>query len=147
MKDEDRISRRELLRGRFVGRMLRRAAAGKFEERPECDDADERAQHPPGHDPARPVMRYPRTAHDLDRAASVPSTRVPPGARASARRALPVLRPPGAIDEATFLAECTRCEDCIEACPHDAIVRAPARLRDAAGTPIIDASRRDRNPS
>jgi ferredoxin-type protein NapG len=58
---------------------------------------------------------------------------------AARRRTIPVLRPPGAIDEPSFLAGCTRCELCIEACPHDAIVHAPARFREAAGTPMIDA--------
>ena len=54
------------------------------------------------------------------------------------RPAFPVLRPPGAIDEAGFLAGCTRCGDCIRACPHQAIRLAPERLRGAAGTPCID---------
>lgn len=53
-------------------------------------------------------------------------------------RALPVLRPPGAIEEAAFLAACTRCNACVEACPHGAITLAPARLREAAGTPILN---------
>jgi MauM/NapG family ferredoxin protein len=52
-------------------------------------------------------------------------------------RPVPVLRPPGACAEPEFLANCTRCGDCITACPHDAIVLAPARLSTAAGTPII----------
>ncbi len=52
--------------------------------------------------------------------------------------AFPLLRPPGAVDEAAFLELCTRCSDCAEACPHDAIRRAPERLRGAAETPIID---------
>lgn len=51
---------------------------------------------------------------------------------------VPVLRPPGAVAEPAFLAGCTRCGDCITACPHQAIVLAPERLRSAAGTPIID---------
>lgn len=54
------------------------------------------------------------------------------------RMALPIHRPPGAVDEPTFLADCTRCGDCIPACPVNAIVIAPGRFRDAAGTPIID---------
>lgn len=33
----------------------------------------------------------------------------------------PALRPPGAVAEVEFLASCTRCNDCKEACPHDAI--------------------------
>ena len=52
-----------------------------------------------------------------------------------------MLRPPGAIDEPSFLAGCTRCEACIKACPYGAIVHAPIQLREAAGTPMIDADR------
>lgn len=51
---------------------------------------------------------------------------------------VPVLRPPGAIAEADFLAGCTRCGDCIRACPHQAIILAPERMRQVGGTPIID---------
>jgi len=53
-------------------------------------------------------------------------------------RAFPVFRPPGAVDEQAFLDGCTRCDACIQACPHDAIVHAPPRFRGAAGTPMID---------
>jgi len=56
----------------------------------------------------------------------------------AAGRSFPVIRPPGAVDEATFLQRCTKCDKCIEACPHDAIAHAPIRFRTAAGTPIID---------
>jgi ferredoxin-type protein NapG len=51
---------------------------------------------------------------------------------------IPLLRPPGAIEEGAFLAGCTRCDACLTACPHGAIVHAPVRLRAAAGTPMID---------
>lgn len=61
-------------------------------------------------------------------AAAAPAKALPP---------IPVLRPPGAVPEADFLAGCTRCGDCITACPHKAIVLAPERLRGAAGTPMI----------
>lgn len=47
-------------------------------------------------------------------------------------------RPPGAIAEPAFLAACTRCGYCIEACPVDAIVSAPANAGLAAATPIIE---------
>lgn len=50
----------------------------------------------------------------------------------------PLLRPPGAVAEGAFLAGCTRCGDCVRACPHQAIILAPGRLRAAAGTPMID---------
>lgn len=52
--------------------------------------------------------------------------------------AIAVLRPPGAVAEADFLESCTRCGDCASACPHDAIREAPARLREAHRTPIVD---------
>ena len=58
-----------------------------------------------------------------------------PAARAAL---LPILRPPGAVEESVFLARCTRCDDCARACPHGAIVRASERLRGAAGTPTLD---------
>jgi ferredoxin-type protein NapG len=66
-----------------------------------------------------------------------------PDMRATERRgregdAFPLLRPPGAVSEPAFLEACTRCGDCAEACPHDAIRAAPERLREAGETPIID---------
>jgi MauM/NapG family ferredoxin protein len=54
-------------------------------------------------------------------------------------RTVPLHRPPGAIDEFQFLAGCTRCGDCIEACPYGAIVNAADRLGNAVGTPVIEA--------
>lgn len=48
------------------------------------------------------------------------------------------LRPPGALPEMAFLAACTRCGDCVKACPVEAIVKAPAEAALAAGTPYID---------
>jgi len=54
-------------------------------------------------------------------------------------RTIPMHRPPGAIDEFQFLAGCTRCGDCITACPYDAIVKAPERLGAVTGTPVIEA--------
>ncbi|MGI9455137.1 MAG: 4Fe-4S dicluster domain-containing protein [Aeoliella sp.] len=79
--------------------------------------------------PAPLVMRYPRSADEVSMISS----------EVASRQTIPVLRPPGAVDEVTFLAECTRCSECITACPHDAIVHAPDRMRQAAGTPMIDA--------
>ncbi len=56
------------------------------------------------------------------------------------RGTIPVHRPPRALPEPEFLDACTRCGDCIEACPHDAIKLAGPRFRNAEGTPRIDAS-------
>ena len=42
------------------------------------------------------------------------------------------LRPPGAVDEALFLERCTRCGDCVKACPYACI-----RLGDQDATPQI----------
>ncbi|HRQ73911.1 MAG TPA: 4Fe-4S dicluster domain-containing protein [Phycisphaerales bacterium] len=75
----------------------------------------------------------------------VGSRRSPPasgaglGSDSQRRVPLPVHRPPGAAPEAEFLAGCTRCGACVDACPVDAIVLAPPRFREAAGTPMIDA--------
>ena len=56
-----------------------------------------------------------------------------------ASRTFPVHRPRRAIDEFQFLAGCTRCGDCITACPYDAIIKAPERLGNVKGTPVIEA--------
>jgi ferredoxin-type protein NapG len=50
------------------------------------------------------------------------------------------LRPPGALPEVSFLAACTRCGDCITACPPFAIRKVGTQGGLAAGTPYIDAS-------
>lgn len=48
-------------------------------------------------------------------------------------------RPPYAIDELEFLLACSRCGDCIEACPEKIIFALPARLgAQVAGTPALD---------
>lgn len=49
----------------------------------------------------------------------------------------PYLRPPGALDESAFRRACTRCTDCLEACPYDAIRRLGPEFGDADGTPAI----------
>ncbi len=46
-------------------------------------------------------------------------------------------RPPGALPEPAFLAACTRCGYCLEACPADAVISAPPSAGLAAATPVI----------
>lgn len=49
------------------------------------------------------------------------------------------IRPPFAISELEFLLACTRCNDCIEACPHHVIFPLSPRLgADVTGTPALD---------
>ncbi len=77
--------------------------------------------------------RVREVGQEVSREADPPSTPPRP-------RTFPVHRPPGAVAEDDFLARCTRCGDCIQACPEEAIQLAPARMRSAAGTPIIVAN-------
>lgn len=58
--------------------------------------------------------------------------RVAPGQR---------LRPPGAQPELAFLASCTRCGECVSACPVKAIRLAGSDAGLAAGTPYLDLRR------
>lgn len=67
-----------------------------------------------------------------------PQTQPPKQPTPRGGRSFPLIRPPGAVDEPLFLERCTRCDKCAQACPHDAIVKAPIRLRAAEGTPVID---------
>lgn len=52
------------------------------------------------------------------------------------------LRPPGALEEAAFLLTCTRCGDCVSACPRGALRLLPLSAGVAAGTPFIDPAER-----
>lgn len=111
MSDGPGVSRRDLLRGRLLGRLADVAS---------------------------------RAAADVA-AAVAPVAPPPPPAPEKAgtgagRGMIPVHRPPGAVEEASFLAGCTRCGECIKACPVQAIRLAPTRFREAAGTPMIDPS-------
>ncbi len=47
------------------------------------------------------------------------------------------LRPPGAIEESMFLKLCTKCGDCKDACPYDAIVMLGEGKGIRSGTPVI----------
>jgi len=48
------------------------------------------------------------------------------------------LRPPGALPEPAFQAICTRCDDCVAACPKWAVRKAGSELGEGlAGTPVI----------
>lgn len=85
------------------------------------------------------VMRYPKTTEDVEINDSTDSSnpKETNNSTGQFRRTIPLFRPPGAVDEASFLKDCTRCNDCIDVCPHDAIVHAPAQFREAAGTPML----------
>jgi ferredoxin-type protein NapG len=49
------------------------------------------------------------------------------------------IRPPFAKPELDFLLACTRCSECIEACPHDVIFPLPvSRGAEVAATPAMD---------
>ena len=55
---------------------------------------------------------------------------------------VPLLRPPGAISERQFLQVCSHCDECIHACPKDAILRAPKKMGFLVfNTPYIDPMR------
>ncbi len=47
------------------------------------------------------------------------------------------IRPPGAVHEKEFLSLCTRCDECLIACPHYSIRRLNKDFDSADGTPII----------
>lgn len=60
-----------------------------------------------------------------------------PIAREIERRLPSRRRPPGAVPEALFLAGCTRCLACVDACPHRAIYTLAPSVGLAADTPVM----------
>ncbi len=48
------------------------------------------------------------------------------------------LRPPGAQQEADFLACCTKCGQCVEACPFDTLRLATLEQEEATGVPYFE---------
>lgn len=47
-------------------------------------------------------------------------------------------RPPGAIDEISFTAQCTKCNACIEACPPKTLAPLTGVFGKAFETPVVD---------
>ena len=52
-----------------------------------------------------------------------------------------VCRPPGALGELAFLVACTRCGECVKACPPAAIMTLGDQAGLASGTPFLDANK------
>ena len=48
-----------------------------------------------------------------------------------------IIRPPGAVRKQEFLALCTKCDECLKACPHGSIRKLNKDFDIADGTPII----------
>src|SRR5262245_16370938 len=59
-----------------------------------------------------------------------------------AARARPLLRPPGALPEATFLETCDRSGRCVAACPVQAIQLLRSAERELDGTPFLVPSQK-----
>ncbi len=64
--------------------------------------------------------------------------RLPPPSEDSGSSCREVLRPPGALPEAEFVARCFRCGNCVEVCPAKAIHPMNRQDVEKAGTPYID---------
>lgn len=52
------------------------------------------------------------------------------------------LRPPGAVEEKTFLALCIKCGQCLQVCPYHSIKLSDFTMGMGVGTPYIDANER-----
>ncbi len=71
----------------------------------------------------------------VDAVAEIPE--VLPSTRVTPRR-----RPPGAVDETSFLSLCLRCDECVDACPHDAVHTYVPGSGELSMTPVMRPERR-----
>ncbi len=77
----------------------------------------------------------PRRSSSRPSAAEVAAVR---GAAGGGRAARPVIRPPGALPEAEFLATCEQCQVCVDACPEEAIsITRESGAAGPMGTPLM----------
>ena len=84
-----------------------------------------------------------RVAHEVGKLDSIRSPLPPPPPPLKAAPVdRPWIRPPGALPELEFRARCTRCGDCVTACPVKAI-KVDHAAEEGAGYPFIDP---DTNP-
>jgi MauM/NapG family ferredoxin protein len=138
-EEESGYDRRQFLRGSFIREAL--TPEGLDDEPGEQTEQAEASDQPqPAHQSAHQPVDLLALLSQLDPHSS--DRQLPPGVdklRSRRRGSIPVLRPPGAVAEQDFLQLCTLCGACAEACPHDSIVGAPSRFREAAGSPMIDA--------
>lgn len=74
------------------------------------------------------VLSVAKAAHEFSKHKDAPPEKPAPAFRKD------WLRPPGAVDEPLFLDRCTKCNDCVKACPHGSIV-----LNQQDGLPVIFA--------
>lgn len=109
MPDDEQISRRDLLRGRLFQGAFRAVADTAAHAAAAINDLRDLADDDPNRELPPPPPYVPL-----------------------------IHRPPGAIEELAFVAQCTKCDACIKDCPADAIIHAPATFAKAAGTPMIN---------
>ena len=72
--------------------------------------------------------------HDVVKGKIDIASRKSPATNAKTRR---YIRPPGAVHENEFLALCTKCDECVKACPHKSIRTVNQDFDISDGTPII----------